>query len=239
MTNIVRSDDIRSPLRIVIPSLIALTILCLNACATEIHQRIVTTNDVSEVRSDVQNDPSISDADKNAFTRAIDRPGYQPYGKTVAQIIGEEKKYDADVIAAEAALARIRMEQEQELSHDIVVRPKSVDVVMDGEYGVYNPYNDSDTLSFEVKSRANKSISAFRADITLTNEGGDALYSGTLEDANGIQSGGTATVVVHVTGMTDGADPQLIRATPVADVVLNYTVQEIRYSDGTRVDRVQ
>lgn len=209
-------------------AVVALCSVCIiaTACSSDIHQRIVTTDNRTSLESAVRNDPGISDLDKNAFASGVTRSGYQPYGKTVAAIISDQRAYESERAAKLHAL-----------DSDIEIRPSAINVSRHESYGISDPYEDSDDLQFAVKNNGKKTIASFEATAALTNEGGDRLYSGTIEDASPLSSQSTEIVSITVTGMQPYVDARLIRATAVGSTLVRYTVNKIQYVDGTSIDR--
>jgi hypothetical protein len=117
------------------------------------NERVVTSENYSVLRSEVQNDTAMSDIDKRAFLSAS---GYekniQPYGKTIGQVIKESKAKDlADQQAAEE-----QTNAKRELANDIVIRPYSL-TVKKGRSDIVpsmdDPWKDIDEIEFSVVNK--------------------------------------------------------------------------------------
>jgi hypothetical protein len=132
--------------------------------------------------------------------------------------------------------------QRAALDNDIEIRPDAIDIrrgtLGQPPYTSDDPWNDVDTFTFYVSNNGRKAISYFNATADLENRAGDVIFSGTIEDADGLAAGHSEQISVRVSFPgTSAADPRLVRNTAVGDTVLHYTVQEIRYQDGSRVAR--
>lgn len=212
-------------------------------CSTDIHQRIVTTDNRQSLQDDVKNATDMSDDDKSEFDKALSRFDYQPYGKSVLTIISDQRGYDVRQHAAELARAQAQAALKQALDHDIEIYPYSISVIKghygSGQYTVDVPSQDSDTFVFLVQNTSSKYVRDFEADARLTNKGDDVLFTGTLQDAGGIPPRGSKRISIEVNGTDFSSlpNPQTVRDTDPANAIVHYTVNRIDYVDGTRVDR--
>jgi hypothetical protein len=206
----------------------------LAGCAQDIHQRIVTTDNSSQIAKSVTNDSSLTDDDKTTFSRALNREGYQPYGKTVARIISDEHSYDA----AEKTKAAQQAALQHALDKDIEISLGSIQISKGTGYGgVDEPYRDVDTFTFIVFNKGLKAINTMVAAVDVKNRAGDILFSGNLE-ADGLSPKAFKTVSVRVTqDYSTLPNPELVRNTDVSDAVAWSLVNEIFYSDGTKANR--
>jgi hypothetical protein len=214
------------------------SVLGLAACAEDVRQEVYTTDDTAQIRSHVLNS-DLSDAEKKSFGQELAREGYQPYGKTVSAILADAQRDDAADRRAAAAAA----EQTRELNNDLKIYPTSISIVKGGEdfgsYHVDNPHEDKDTFTFLIQNNGSKSIDSFSADATLTNEGGEVLYTGSLNDATILAPGAQEKLIITTTPTDFSAlpNPELVRQANIDNAVVHYTVQRIEYSDGSRVSR--
>jgi hypothetical protein len=211
----------------------------LASCSEDVHQEVLTTDDRTQVKSDVVNSTELSDDAKNSFQRELDRDGYQPYGKTVRTILSDAKRDEAKDQAEAAAAA----EQTRALNKDLTIYPASISVTRGGsDFGsihVDNLLDDKDTFAFLIQNNGSKTIASFSADATLTNQGDEVLYDGTLNDATAIAPGSEEKLVITTTPMDFAAVPhqELVRHANISSVVVHYTVQKIQYSNGTSISR--
>lgn len=230
-------------------SLLVVSIFALASCALDVRQEAYTTDKTVQIRSDVLNS-DLSDDEKRGFEREVVREGYQPYGKTVATILADAQRDDAaDRRAAAAAAEEARVaaaaaaDRTRALDNDLKIYPTAISVVKGGhDFGsmhVDAPFEDKDTFAFLVRNNGSKTISAFSADATLTNEGGEVLYSGTLNDATELVPGGEDKLVIRTTPTDFAAlpHPELVRRANLGDAIVHYTVQKIEYNDGSALTR--
>lgn len=214
--------------------------LALASCAQDIRQEAYTTDDSTQVRSDVLNS-DLSDDQKKSFNTEIMRDGYQPYGKTVSTILEDAQRDEASDRAAAAAVA----ERTRALDNDLKIYPSSISVVKGGnDIGSSHfddPLKDEDTFIFLVRNSGSREISGFSADATLTNEGGEVLYDGRLNDATILAPAGEEKLTITTTPMDFTAlpHPDLVRQASINEAVVHYTVQKIEYSDGSTITRSQ
>ena len=100
---------------VLLRSLVALALVsCVVGCAQDVRQDVFTTVNSQQVENDVKNSTTLSDADKAAFDSALQRLGYQPYGKTVAAIISDQRTYEQQEMQRAATLRR-------ELNQDVEI----------------------------------------------------------------------------------------------------------------------
>lgn len=226
-------------------------VFILASCAVDIRQEVYTTDDGAQVRKDVLNS-NLSDEEKKSFDSEVGRDGYQPFGKTVATILTDaEKDEAADRAAAAAAaehaqaLAAANADRTRALDNDLKIYPEGISVVKGGhDYGSMHidaPFDDKDTFVFLVRNDGSKPISSFSADATLTNQGGETLFDGYLNDARSLGPGAEERLTVTTTPMDFSAVPhgELVRQANVDSAVVHYTVQRIEYGDGSTITRSQ
>lgn len=237
-----RSSDMNARARFVLAVLVsALIAASLVACAQDVGGEVLTTDDRQQVQGDVTNSTSLSDAEKTEFSAALQREGYQPYGKTVSRIITQERAYESAQAAAQAERARSLASEEYALDRDIKISPAAITIEKGSLMGGFDfPMNDVDTFTFDITNEGGKAIAYFSASATLENQGGDTLFDGTLENADGLSPGQTRQVSVRET--FTGAhfpmvDPRLVRNTSIDDTVVQYSLDRIDFADGTRALR--
>jgi len=227
------------------------SLLVLASCAQNVREEVYTTDDTAQIRSAVLNS-DLNDDQKRSFEHEVVRDGYQPYGKTVATILADAQKDEAaDQRAAAAAAEQARAvavaaaDRTRALDSSLKIYPDAISVVKGGhDFGsmhVDAPYEDKDTFVFLIRNDGLKLIKSFLADATLTNQGGEVLYDGSLNDATPLTPGGEEKLTISTTP-TDFASlphPELVRQANISAAIVHYTVQTIEYSDGTTISRDQ
>lgn len=215
--------------------------LTLSACATDIHQEIVTTEQSNSIEQAVTNSTALTDREKTAFQSAMNRAdlgNYQPYGKSVGRVITDEEAFDSAEAAEQAAAAAKQTALRKALDDGLTIRPDGVSVRRGGndigDTHFDEPYDDIDTFTFIVTNNGSKYVSSFDADASLANKGGDVLWHGTFENADGIAPHASDHFTVVASGH-DGSipSPDTVRVTADSDLVLESNVTRIDYSDGT------
>lgn len=200
--------------------------------------RIVSTDNASELRNAVKNDPSISDVDKRAFAAAFES-SLQPYGKTVVQVISDERKREDQLAKAAAAAARAAALVVDELKRDVDIRPVSL-YVKRGRNGIMGqtfdaPYEDIDILAFSVTNRGKKTITSFRSTASLTNHGGDEIFNGEISSGETLAPQASATIRIDHKPL--GFEGDRARATSSEELLLSYDVTHIWYEDGSEAGK--
>ena len=200
-----------------------------------LRSQVVSHDNVSSLRHEVQDDTSITDSDKAAFIYGLGGDGIQPYGKTVDAVISEASAKQAAEAAAAAAAVASAATAEHELAHDLTIQPSGFRVERGtnviGGTSFDAKYKDVDHLVFLVRNAGSKTITAFQADASLTNLGGEKIFSGTLASSGSIPPGGTVSLVVDHT--PDYFEADHARNASLSDVVVHYTTTRIDYADGT------
>jgi hypothetical protein len=194
-------------------------------------ERIVTTENYTALQSEVKNDTAMSDVDKSAFLSASSyEKSIQPYGKTVGQVIEESRAKDIAYKKASEEKALVK----KELTDDIEIRPYSL-VVKKGRSEIIpsmdEPWNDIDEIEFSIINKGPKTIKSFIANATLTNEGGDEIFSGQLSSADILAPG--HRTIIHIDHKPIIYEGDHARATTIEKTIVHYSTTHIWYSDGS------
>jgi hypothetical protein len=89
-------------------SVLSAVFFLFTACTPDIHQLLVTADNQQRVETAVMNNASFSATDKAEFQKALNRWNYHPHGKTVEQILTDQRDYDVtQKRAAARSLTRI------------------------------------------------------------------------------------------------------------------------------------
>jgi hypothetical protein len=219
--------------------LFASGITLLSACTGDVHERVVTTGNLSSVSEDVKNSTLLSDAEKREFADALLRTNLQPYGKTVSTILSQESAAERQDADAKAREDRAAADKAFALDKSIQIYPDTISIergsIGSGAFAQDYPMKDADHFTFIAYNRGSKPIVAFTADATLSDEGGGKLFQGTIKSGSTIAPSGNAHL--EASSGDPNVDAELVRRTPVEKTVLSYVIQQIWYADGSQITR--
>lgn len=220
--------------------LFALTVVILG-CAVHVRDEVVTTDNRATVSDRVRNDSELSDDDKRLFLAgAWQRQSYIPYGKTVAQIIGDEQKAHDEDIAAEVVREQAAADKERRLKGDVALSLVSISVKRgSNDYGgahVYDaPYEDMDTLAFVAQNRSDRAVKAFAADVEVTTKGGGQIFRGEVSAVDPLGRGLSSTIRVAHKPTLYPDEVTNARNTPTDQAIIRYSMTHIWYADGSEL----
>ena len=158
------------------------------AGCSNVKSETFTSSNKDQVMTDIGT-AKLSDDDQKAVVGAITRSALGNYpleGKTVGQVIDEQKKWqaDQDAQAAAAQEAQLKIEAARaalvdKMQHVLAVQPISKRF-QEADYDA-GDYNEHEVLELQIHNRGSKIIKGFKGSLYFTNSFGDKVINLSLE----------------------------------------------------------
>jgi hypothetical protein len=220
---------------------LAVAVLCVG-CAN-VKGEALTSSNKDQVLTDVAKS-SMNDADKAAFLAANMRATFGDYslqGKTVDQVITEQRQYQAEQDAKAAAAHKAQLEAEakraalvSQLEHALDIEAVSKTLIpADAQSGTYR---DIESVDFKATNTSKKAIRAFKGSMQFSDTFGDKIIKLELKDdettlpANSSQ---THAVRYEVNKFEDFWNK--FATTRLSNMKEKWVPEQIIYTDGSMI----
>ena len=161
-------------------------------------------------------------------------------GKTVGDVIEEQKKLKAEYDAQEAEKKRLAEETKKkeaaiaaELNQYLVVTPTKKE--FQGKNIYAGEFEDHILITFAFQNKSAKDIKAFRGNTTFNDLFGEKIYSTNLTYDQGIKAGETKTWVGSIKYNQFMDDHSRFNNKSLENMKFVWTAKAIMYSDGTKI----
>lgn len=206
----------------------------------------ITSSNHEQVLTDVAKS-KMTDDEKKYFIAASMRSvlgNYTVDGKTVAQVVDEQRKWqtEQDAQAAAAHEAQLKAEAKKaaliaEMQHAVSVQPISKRYVA-SDWEVQR-FDDEEYVTFQIHNTGNKTIKGLKGSVKFTNSFGDKVITLNIQEGG---NGGEATIIKphYIATVEDGwkvnqfeDEWKTFRATALSGMKAQWIPDQILYADGS------
>lgn len=220
-----------------------LTAVTLTGCSNP-KGAVITKDNQEKVLGDVG--PKLSEDERRELVAAYARSAFGSYtleGKSIDQILTEQKRFEDNEKAREAAVHEAQVREAQRraaivarISQAIDVYPVSKDF-SPSNYNIENGdvHGDQIVIVFKIRNKTDKAIKKFKGLTHFSNSFGDEIVSNNFDYTHGVPPHATVTY----TGVLDYNEfmdrDQKLRSTPLTDMKFKFEPEGITFSDGSQI----
>ena len=201
---------------------------------------VVTSSNQAQIEQQVASS-NMSDGDKAEFSAALLRTEYAPTGKTVNQVVSDQRAFEIEQKAEQERAAQLAAQEraKREATLKTMLGSLTVGVVSksfqaaDVESGTYQ---DQIAETFIYKNTSSKTIRAFKGVMVYKTLMGDLITKINLENDTPIEAGHSITWD-GVTDYNQFEDKDVkLRQTKLMDMKIEWQPTSILFADGSRLE---
>ncbi len=202
---------------------------------------VITTSNQAQIEEKVAGG-HMSDTDKSEFSSAMARPEYSSAGKTVNQVIADQRSFEVAQKAEQERAAQLAAEEraKREATLKSMLGALTVGVVSKS-FVAADPlnsgtYEDQIAITFAFKNTAPKDIRAFKGSIVFKTLMGDFVTQTSLERDKTILAGHSVTWDGALRYNQFEEKDTKLKSTDLKDMKVEWHPKSILFADGTKLE---
>lgn len=201
---------------------------------------VITSANQTQIEERVASS-SMSEADKASFSAAIARSDYDTNGKTVDQVIADQRAFEVAQKQEQERAAQLAAEEKakREVTLRSMLASLTVGIVSKSFQAANfenGTYQDAITMTFAFKNTSSKDIRAFKGVVVYKTLMGDLITQMNLERDQVISAGHSATWDAQ-TDYNQFMDKDVkLRNTDLKNLKIEWQPQSILFTDGTKLE---